>query len=140
MNKVGYCLSLLWNGVLFLALNDDFGEIPIIKENISTSLAVSCEFLQDKPNVKFSTLALESFLESGYGQLLRLYGLVVMLKMDSSKHSNFNQSLSFLVYGHNQVNIRQKFNPNYISIVQKSRRKNSQKWTTFIRISIWLLK
>ena len=43
MNKVGYCLSLLWNGILFLALNDDFGDIPFIRENISTSLTVSYE-------------------------------------------------------------------------------------------------
>ena len=41
MNNVGYCLSLIWNGILFLALNDDFGDISFIKENISTSLAVS---------------------------------------------------------------------------------------------------
>ena len=43
MNKVGYCLSLLWNGILFLALNDYFGDIPFIRENISTSLTVSYE-------------------------------------------------------------------------------------------------
>ena len=43
MNKVGCCLSLLWNGILFLALNDDFGDILFIRENISTSLKVSYE-------------------------------------------------------------------------------------------------
>ena len=41
MKNVGYCLSLLWNGILFLALNDDFNDLPFIKDNISTTLAVS---------------------------------------------------------------------------------------------------
>ena len=41
MKNVGYCLSLLWNGILFLALNDEFSDLPVIKENISTHLAVS---------------------------------------------------------------------------------------------------
>ena len=103
MNNVGYCLSLIWNGILFLALNDDFGDISFIKENISTSLAVSSgtNFYKHDKNIEFSILALEYFLEYEYGQLLRLFGLVIMLKMDFLKLSCFNQSQSFLVYGHN---------------------------------------
>ena len=36
-------------------------------------------------NIEFSILALEYFLEYEYGQLLLLFGLVIMLKMDFLK-------------------------------------------------------